>query len=284
MLQLDVIKVAQLNTLFTVHAANLTQFNSNKRTEKYKSSTIILNTENETNFSKNILEYKDFELNNMKYEDALKNDKRNFFQYYFALLKINHLFMFSFCSDRDYNSKIIKIFLFLFFFSVYFIVNALFFNDATMHKIYVDEGTFNFVYQIPQIIYSSLITLIIITLIKFLSLSQSSITELKQDRRSKDLDKRYKKLIRNLKIKFITFFSITAILLIFFCFYISCFCGIYENTQVYLIKDTLINFSFSCLYPIFLSLFPGIFRFISLRSKKQNKKCMYKFSKFIQYI
>ena len=59
-----------------------------------------------------ILEYKDFELNSFEYEDALKTDKRTYFQYYFSLLKINHLIIFSFCPYKDYNSRIIKMFLF----------------------------------------------------------------------------------------------------------------------------------------------------------------------------
>ena len=40
----------------------------------------------------------------------------------------------------DANSKIIKLCLFLFSFTLYFTVNALFFNDTTMHKIYDDQG------------------------------------------------------------------------------------------------------------------------------------------------
>jgi hypothetical protein len=30
-------------------------------------------------------------------------------------------------------------------FTIYYTVNALFFNDSTMHKIYVDEGSYNFI-------------------------------------------------------------------------------------------------------------------------------------------
>ena len=37
-------------------------------------------------------------------------------------------------------------------------MNAIFFNDETMHKIYEDEGSFNLIYNLPQIIYSSIIS------------------------------------------------------------------------------------------------------------------------------
>ena len=47
-------------------------------------------------------------------------------------------------------------YLFFFSFSSDLTINALFFNDDIMHKIYQDKGKYNFFYQIPQILYSSL--------------------------------------------------------------------------------------------------------------------------------
>ena len=40
--------------------------------------------------------YNDNELNNLIYEEALKTDKRTYFQYYASLIKIKHLIIFSF--------------------------------------------------------------------------------------------------------------------------------------------------------------------------------------------
>ena len=128
---------------------------------------------------KNILEYNDNEINSLSYQVALKKDKRTFFQYYLSLLRVGHPFLFSFYKNRDYNAQIIKIFLFFFFFAENFTINALFFNDETIHKIYIDQGSFNFIYQIPQVIYSSLISNIIDSLIKFLALSEDNIIKLK---------------------------------------------------------------------------------------------------------
>ena len=80
-----------------------------------KSNTMILDIGSEINNSEKILEYKEFELNALDYEDALKHDKRTFIQYYFSLLRINHLLMFSFITKNDYNQRVIKSFIFSFF-------------------------------------------------------------------------------------------------------------------------------------------------------------------------
>ena len=57
---------------------------------------------------------------------------------------------------------------------------------------------------------------------------------------------------------------------------------LYINTQIFLIKDSLISFTLSMIYPLGLYLIPGIFRIPSLKSNK--KEMMYKISKIIQLI
>ena len=79
--------------------------------------------------------------------------------YYISLLKINHSFINSFLYNNDYNSKINKIDLFFFDFVMLYTVNALFFNDDTMHNIYENKGSFDLEYQLPTTIYSSLISM-----------------------------------------------------------------------------------------------------------------------------
>ena len=105
----------------------------------------------------------------------MKVDKRSYPQYYFSVLRMKYLILFTFCSSKGYNSRVIKISLFLFNFSLYFTINSLFFNDSTITKIFTDKGNFNFIYQIPQIIYSSIISSIINSIVTYLSLSERSI-------------------------------------------------------------------------------------------------------------
>ena len=177
----------------------------------------IQNMQNNLN-NEEVMKYNEREINSLSYEKAIEEDKRTYIQYYFSLLKMNHLFVSTFYFNiRDYNSQIIKIFLFFFIFSVHFTVNALFFNDDTMHKILVDEGKFNFIYQLPQIIYSTIISAVINVLIKFLALSEKTILPIKSLKKLEDLDLKVKKTIKCLKIKFISFFITTFILLLFLC-------------------------------------------------------------------
>ena len=223
--------------------------------------------------------YNDYELNNLSYKDALKIDKRNYFQYYFSLLKMKHVIIFTFFTYTDYNSKIIKISLFLFSFTLYFTINALFFTDSTIHKIYEDKGVFNFIYQLPKILYSTAITLVINIIVKYLSLSEKDILRIKEKKQK--MKEEIIKLLKNLILKFILFYIIIFLFLILFWYYLSCFCAIYKNTQIHLIKDTAISFGLSLLYPLGINLLPGLFRIPSL---KGSREYIYKISKIIQII
>ena len=153
-----------------------------------------------------------------------------------------------------------------------------------MHQIYEDEGGFNFIYQIPQILYSSLISNVIDIIIKTLSLSEKNILEIKHEKIIMNLPKKSKEIIKYLYISFKLFFIIVFLFLLFFWYYISCFCAIYKNSQLNLIKDTLISFGFSLFYPLFIYLITGIIRITSLRTSKKNREFIYNISKVIQII
>ena len=278
LLDLNKINDEKKEILFSKFKPNLEDKSENRI--NLKQNEII--DENKKNVFNQILAKKDFELNSLDYEEGKKLDKRNYCEYYISLLKNNHPLMFSFSSFNDYNSKIIKILLFFFSFSLDLTVNALFFTDDTMHKIYQDKGQFNFLYQIPQILYSTFISRFIDSLIKNFALTQDNIVEIKQETELKNLELKHKKLLKVLKIKFIVYFILTFITLIFFWYYLSCFCGIYINTQIHLIKDTIISLITSLLIPFGLFLVPGIFRIPALKQVKQNRKCLYKFSSFLE--
>ena len=222
------------------------------------------------------------ELNGLPYKIAVKNDKRSYCMYYISLIRTKHLLFFSFMPIFDYNSRILKIFLFFFNFTVNFVVNAIFFNDDTMHKIYSDKGDFDFIYNLPQILYSAAISGFINALIQAMALTNSSFINLKEKGNKNNIKKIAEETKTIIKIKAFLFFAVSIALLVAFWFYLGCFCAVYRNTQIHLIKDTLISFGTSMIYPFAIYIFPGIFRIPSL--KKKDSEFMYKFSKAIQIL
>ena len=119
--------------------------------------------------------------------------------------------------------------------------------------------------------------------IRTLALTENNILDLINIKT--DLEKEKKKLIKFLFYKFILFFIISFSLLLFFWYYISCFCAIYINTQIHLITDTIISFSLSMVYPLIIYSLTLILRILSLRGKpNKTKKHLYNLSSFILYL
>ena len=244
---------------------------------------ININNKNDSNLI-NYENLNDEELNSLEYPIAVIIDKRSYFQYYWSLLKKKQLILFTILPANDYNLYTLKISLFLLSFSLYLTINGFFFSDSTMHNITKNNGKVKIIEQIAQILLSSIISVIINMILKMLSLSEKNILKIKKEENLVKAKNEAKKIKKCIIAKFVTFFIISFLFLVFFWYFISCFCAVYINTQFILFKDTIISFGLSMIYPFGLNLLPGIFRIPALRDKNQNSKCLYKMSGFIALI
>ena len=255
-----------------------------KLSEKSLKFNSKLNKNNKIKINININNYNDYELNSLDYKDALEIDKRTYLQYYISLLKTKQQIIFTFCPIKDDNLLIIKICLFCLSFSIYYFLNTFFFSCNAIHKVYEDKGSYDSSYFMPLIILSFIISYYINILIKYITLSERNLYELKREKIINNLFDKQTKVQKCLIIKYIYYFIISFIFLIFFWYYLSSFCAVYQNSQVYAIKNTFISFIIGLIYPFLISLFPGIFRVYSLNIKKDKRECIYNFSQMLQFL
>ena len=157
---------------------------------------------------------------------------------------------------------------------LYFVINAFFFVDSTIHKIYEQKGMVKFFLELPKIIYSSIISILCNLIINSLALSEKNLLNLKKikDKYKRDNSSVY--LYIFLRRKITIYFVIGVVFLNFFWYFISAFCAVYKNTQVLYLKNCSISFCISMSYPFLISLFPGLFRIPSLKSG--NSKFLYR--------
>ena len=279
-----------------IKQANIQKENNNiyKSSSKInlKNTVVLMNSEKEqSNNHINIynnkikrndkMNFYDFELNSFDFKESLKYDKRTYIKYYFSLIKRKHPIIFAFIPVKDYNTMIIKYSLFLVSFVIYFSINTLLFTDKTVHKIYEDQGVYNVGYHIPKIILSFIISHIIFSIIKYFSLSERDILKIKYELSTEKAMNKADKIKRCLIMKYICFYLIGVVFLIFFWYYLSSFCSVYKNSQIHLIINTIISFSLSILYPFVINLIPGSLRIISL---KNRIKYLFYVSKVLQLL
>ena len=234
--------------------------------------------------STNMKKYKELDLNYLSYEKALKYDRRTFFQYYLYLVKIKVPILFEFYPIDDYNLRIIKVSLFFLFFDIYFAVNTLFFTNTSIHQIYKDAGKYNINYFFPKIIYSFIICYIINSAIKYFSLCERNIINLLREKNRNNIEEKKSNTKRCLIIKYILFYLLSILFLIVFWFYLSSFCAVYKNTQIYLIINTFISWVISIIFSFIIIFLPSTFRYVSLNINKPKYKIIYKAGYFMQII
>ena len=233
--------------------------------------------------------FSDYELNELEYNEAIMHDHRTFLQFYWQLIRREHLIIFTFFVKDDYNIISIKLSLFIFLIVLDFGLNIFFFVDDSMNKIYLDYGKYNFIAQIPQIVYSTLISETIDILLRYLCLIEKDIYTIKKfaQKKNKDIYK-YKfqtiKIFNCIKIKLLIYFILSFVLMIFFWYFACAFCAVYKNTQKFLFKDFFFSFFLSLLYPFGLYILPASLRILSLKDKKMRLNIFYKLSDIIPFI
>ena len=232
----------------------------------------------------NINALDEYEINNLKYKDALKFDKRTWTQIYCSMIKKKHLILFAFFTPNDFNLIYFKFSKIVFLLATNFALNILFFFDESIHKIYINSGFFNLVQQLPQIIYSSLILIFFEFIIEFLTLSEGDIHEIKSfiKKQKSDYLEEIDKILNCFKIKFICFFVFSFTMLVFFWYFISAFCSVYENTQIIFIGDSFSSFTVNLMNSCIKYIVFTTCRVISLRCNKGYFICeiLYKLGVF----
>jgi hypothetical protein len=223
-----------------------------------------------------------YELNTFPYNKALLYDKRTYYDYYCSLIKTKHPLIFSFIPIKDFNTMIIKLDMFIISFSIYYTMNTLLFTESTIHKIYEDKGEYNFGYHFPKSLLSFFIGHVIIIPIKLVFLSERNISAIKIEEDKEVAAEMDEKVKRCLIIKYIIYYVLGFLFLVLFWYYLSSFCAVYQNSQIFLFINTFVSFCISLIYPFFINIFPGIFRIYSL--KNHNKSCAYNFSKCLQIL
>ena len=124
-----------------------------------------------------------------------------------------------------------------------------------MHQIYEEAGKYNILFFLPKILISFFVSYYITNIIKIIFLSERNISQIRRQLTLLNAFNISDKVKKNLIIKYIIFFIIGLIFLVFFWMLLSSFGAVYPNTQMFIFKNALISFAISLIYPFSLILF-----------------------------
>ena len=132
--------------------------------------------------------------------------------------------------------------------------------------------------MIKPIVFTFLINLVINILLKVLIKSNNNVIDIKYEKQT------FEEGLKAIRLKFLFYYVIGFIIMIFGWILISSFSAIFTNSQIKLIKcggyTLTANFVLQIIYCLIIS----SLRICSLNSERKLKKCLYVFSKVLTYL
>ena len=213
--------------------------------------------------------------------DILDKEKRTCFDYFSQKIQKNQLIADTFYNNEILKPKPLKIILLIITIELYFVVNALFYNEEYLSELFnttKSESFFSFIpRRISQLIYTSTVSIIISYLIGFFCIEEEKIKRIFVRFNKEVLKVKYELtlIIKELEIKFKLFIIFSLILSVFSFIYISCFNFVYPYIRIEWIKSSAFIFIVMQISNILLIITESCIRYLA---KKFNSERLFKLS------
>ena len=237
---------------------------------------------------------------NYTFDEAVRYDRRNIIRVFYIYLLSKQIIFRTFLQKSPLEIFPIRLTLFIFMLSCDLALNALFyFNDNISKKYHYASNIFLFAFSnnITIILYSTLVSYFILTLLSKLSNSSSAIRNIFQkeeekikkakkyttkEQTKKNIFYEVENVLKKFKIKIFILLLIETIFILFFWYFVTAFCDVYSSTQTSWLLDTFLAIlSRFVLEIIFGFLFAKLYR-ISVASNCETLYkiliCIYDFS------
>ena len=296
MAQLNINKINQnfiKSKSFILKKKKLSKIQVNKYKKKRISFDLIKNDFDKSEFLMirnikvrnriNFEEYLTTPFEEMDYEDAIIEDKRNFCSYFISRIKSKHIIINTFFISDNIESKSIKILVFLTKLDLYFLINSMLFNEKYISELFHNEkeGLLNYIsLSINRYIYTTFVGTIINYLIKCFFIKEKKFIKIliRYRQNHKQLYNEFFLFIQKLKRGYNIFIFICILLTIFSWYYISCFNNVYQYAKKEWAISSIIFFIISNFLKTVIIFFETFLRYLSFKLESDK---IYKLSNFI---
>ena len=171
------------------------------------------------------------DIDNYPFHVALLLDKRNWCNIFIKITQENNILFRLFRQKSKYELVSLNLSYFLFFLGLLFSVNAVFYDESLISKRYHNEITYKDF--LIRMILSLLITYIIMKIVYFFKYNAPLFDLLEIEiKDSTVLNEYIAKQITNIKNKIIVFYIIIMLCTLFFIYYLTIFCVVYNTIQM----------------------------------------------------
>ena len=247
-----------------------------------KGKATVRYSNNYNKITRYMKEYLSTSGDDMDYDDAIKRDKRRFFNFFWERVKVNTWVVNIIFSEEKLKPRSIKFLLFLLNIDLYFVINGLYFNEGYISEVYhnnEEEKFFDFVSRTNyNFFYASMTGALIEYLIKCFFVEEKKFKGLFRREKDNELHLRseFSNILSLIKSRYISFFITSYIITIFSWYYVTCFNNVYPNIKLEWIKSSIFIIIIMIFVYMGLALLETILRFLSFKCKSEK---LFKFSK-----
>ena len=230
-----------------------------------------------------LYEYDDEELNVLPLKKAVEKDNRSFCKYYRNILLFSHIILNVFFRHNDYNLFVVKLGLLFMTFPINLTMNIFFFTNKEIQLNYVRslDDISMFWSNIDNTVYSSILSMTLLIILKLICLTHNSVRGLRKMKNVNKAEEKSVCILRCIKVRIAIYYVLSFAFLVIFGFYVLCFCAIFENTQIDLIKSTLTSWLMSLVYPFIICFFTSAIRMAALH---WENRVLYGINKIMQFL
>ena len=220
----------------------------------------------------------------MDFDTALKNDKREFCQFYAERLKNKNMFANTFCNKNNIRPFPIKLLLMLLNIDLYFVVNGLFFSEEYIIELFHLEKEDKFFDFIPRsysrFFYTTLVGVILDIIIDFIFIEENKIKRIFLRNKNDILQMKYEisKINKSIKTRYKIFISLCLFVSIISWYYVSCFNNVYSGVKIEWIKSSIAIIIIMQILSCLIVLSEALLRQMSFEFKSEQ---IYKFKRYL---
>ena len=225
----------------------------------------------------NINEYLKTDLNDMDYDQAIKEDKRKFCKFFFEKIKTEQILLNTFLKNEVLKPIPVKIILLILNFDLYLIINGLFFNESYISDLLNSSSDANALLSfinriIDRIAIITLTGVIINYIVEFFFVEEKKIKRILRIEKDNVVVLKYEivQIIKNSYNRYNIFIILSSIIMIFSLYYIFCFNNVYPCIKGEWLKSSLIIICIMQILPLFLCFLETVIRFISFKCKSER--------------
>ena len=221
-------------------------------------------------------EYLKTDFEDMEFEDVLKKDKRTFCEYYCDRFKETQIIMNTFFNPEILKPRAIKIIILLLNILLYFVVNALFFSEEYVSKLFNSEKDKHFYSFFPRslsrIFYSLFVGIIIGIIVDFITVEEKKVKRLFLREKRNTLQIRYEisVITTDIKRNYLILMIICLVIGFASLYYLNCFNNVYPNLRNEWIKSSVCIIILMQLLSMLVGLIDALIRLIAFKCKSER--------------